>query len=215
MKSILSLTICASLLGCVSAPDTNPYALGIRLLNSGKHHEAFLFWPTWEEWAKGIAGEGRNAHYLLIFMTTNYGQKDWVGIFKDPKISISLKYDLLLKIHDGAVGGRENGEFDCWDWDAIERTRPPIASFGTLEDEDPKGGNLHSKLLAYVEQSHSICDWEVAWERKEKFERLLDALRISKSESELPSIFMDSRVPVSIKAHLILLLHIDGSKKIL
>lgn len=207
MRSITSLVLCIYLSGCTSSPALSPYEHGDRLLDSGKYHEAFLFWPIWEEYAKNIAegGLGR-ARYMLINLTAISGQKDWIDIFKNPKIPMKLKHELLWEIHEGAVRGRK-GPHDCWDWDEIERTHARLAYYNTLENEDQEGWSLHGELLAYItEQNPPVDNERAALERMGKLHGLVYAIRRSKVESELPNIFMDSRIPLSIKAYLILML---------
>ena len=204
MRIFILLALYVCLLGCASAPRNSQDSL----LESGKYHEAFLLWPITKssEWLKDdVEGVLGLAYYQLIFRTACLGQKDWAGIFKDTKIPIDLKHDLLWDIHEGAVYGRD-GPIDGWDWDEIEKTHVWLANSSIVEDEDQEGWSLHGQLLAYVKQGDSVCDEVYALRRRMGvLHGLVYAIR--RKESELPSIFMDSHIPLSIKAHIILMLH--------
>ena len=207
MKSILALTLCAYLFGCIST--SNLSTIGWEdLLNSGKYHEAFLLWPKIEEDEKGTHGEEGRLTSMVLSGTANSGQKDWVAIFKDPNISMDIKHWLLMEIQEAALRGRD---YSDWDWDEIERIHSQAARLNILKNEDlivenenQEGRRLHARLLAYIELvNHPTNDERTALLRMGILAGMVNEVRTSKGESELPNILMDSSVPQSIKAYFI------------
>jgi len=169
-----------------------PYLYGRSLLCPGKYREAFLYWPVLEAAVKDVPEGWVGYEYtLMMTCTAGCGQKDWVGIFKEPKIPMGLKHDLLSMIHEYGP----EGDFDEY----------LITSLGRKEESD-----LHSAILsyiAYMKQANYMIG-----EKDVKYDKLLYLFSTNIAEEILPYIFMDSRIPLSIKVHLMLLLHINGNK---
>jgi len=207
MKNYLLVILIVSLLGCTSAPNLTPQKSGAYLRDSGQYHEAFLYWPIWEndiidepEGAHGLA------HYLLFFCAANYGHKDWVAIFRDSKIPLHMKDELLTMIHECAIK-------DDHHWDEMEISGILKQSMA-LREEELKGGHesMHEKILAYLEHSSPVSDKEMAIKQ---FSDYLDIhwgshVHTRKGEYEFPFILMDYRIPLGIKERLMYLLHIYG-----
>ena len=210
MKNSLMFILTVSLLGCTSVPDDMPpRKSGGYLLDSGKYHEAFLYWPIWE---KDVKNEPEGAHglayYLLIYRTANTGQKDWCTIFKDPEIPFCHKDKLLTMIHE--IGIKDD---NCWDEIDLSVLLPQLDE-SKGERQYASDGKLHDKILAYLEHSSSIADKEAAIQLFSRHLEVPWALHAhtNKGESEFPFILMDYRIPLSIKENLMYLLHIRGQQ---
>jgi len=197
MKNISSLVLFACLLGCSPQPKMSPYEYGRSLLCPGKYREAFLFWPTWEDDVKdepeGFAG---HEYTLMMTCTSGCGWKDWVGIFKEPNIPMELKLDLLSYIHGGSI------EYGYDEYLTLSYKE-------TLGKNDKN--NLHSAVLSYIEYMKQT-NYKVDKKQYSQYFQLLESFRKNKDEEILPYIFMDSRIPESIKAHIILVLQIVDKK---
>ena len=173
----------------------------------GEYHKGFLDWPSVVEELKDT-GEGAlgYAYSQLIFSTASVGQKDWFAIFKDPRISMHLKHDLLWDIHEMAIKDMYSCEKTscrvCGQVHGFTNnvTSTQLESSDARKDETQEDRSLHDKVLAYVEKVRSVGDEP----------RLMGDLYVllweactSKGESELPCVFMEAHIPVSIKAHFI------------
>jgi len=170
------------------------------LLYPSKYREAFLFWPIWAEDVKdtpeGFLGHEYN---LMMSCTAGCGQKEWVGIFKEPKIPMELKLDLLSIIHGDSID-------NCFD------EYLTISYKETLENNENKVSNLHSAVLAYIEYMKQT-NYAIDKKQYSEYYKLLSLARTRENEETLPYIFMDSRIPESVKAHIVLILQIGQDAK--
>ena len=207
MKTLVYIILCVALFGCKSTPDWSLLDDYENLLSSNRYHEAFLFWPIAEIPLKEIQEGGHGlANYLLFQNAANCGHKDWVAIFKDPKIPFNMKEELVTMIHECAIK-------DGHHWDEMEISGILKQSMA-LREEELKGGHesMHEKILAYLEHSSPVSDKEMAIKQ---FSDYLDIhwgshVHTRKGEYEFPFILMDYRIPLGIKERLMYLLHIYG-----
>ena len=198
------LLVCVS--GCVTPPKMSSWEQMDyleNLLDSGKYHEAFLIGPIEEKDLKNdVEGCLGLANYMFFNHIVQTGQKDWVAIFKDPRIPYARKDELLTMIHESSVkDGNHWGKMDISSYAAQSFEYDNELQYGRV-------GNLHETIMEYLEHSGITSDKEV---QIRQFSKYLDISQAKRREEELSCVLMDARIPLSIKEHLLLLLHRSGN----
>jgi len=73
-------------------------------IENGEHYEAHLMIDEVMEELKDVdEGAAGHEYNLLVSTTAGTGQRDWVRILEEPRISLEHKLDLVEEIHEGAV----------------------------------------------------------------------------------------------------------------
>ena len=207
MKTIIFVFLSICLLGCTSTPHVCLNSYSDILGESGEFHKEFLFWPNVETKLKNeVEFVLDNAYCQLMANTIERGQKDWIAIFKDPKIPFNMKGELLTLIHE--CGIKDNNNWDEMDIFGILKQSMVLGE----EDQEGSHESLHEKILAYLEHSYPVSDKETAIQQFSKYLEVPWALHLHtrKGELEFPFILMDYRIPLGIKKRLMYLLHIYG-----